>query len=435
MRLLLVVAACRPTRATGSSAGEPTGLAPRPPVPPHTVLVGSAPEEAFGFEVYDLGDTTGDGRREIGVSRLDGGPVTVYAWPLPVGTHAGRDVAVGVLPAFPARDYEVSPAGDANHDGFGDVWFGYTLYHGPLTGDRSGDPGAVRILGWTWAGVVGGFDADGDGWTDVALADDQGGLDVHYGPFTEDRPSRHAPGFDPSRATRVIGAEHGPWVTRYLGALNDPSEVVVTAGMGCVTGGCGGPIRAYDLRGPRGRVLSARDALAVFPGSRFVSAVRPFPDVDGDGLDDVLYLNAVAVTAPVSGRYPETIPGSAPGMRVYRCPGCDVVAPVEDLTGDGLGDLVVRGQGGREWYLLPGDTPGRDDAWLDLPSVGVPFGLPPDARVTLDRLRGVDLDGDALPEVIFWSATYGAGAVWIFRGDDLHAAYVAATAPLERRLD
>jgi len=169
------------------------------------------------------------------------------------------------------------------------------------------------------------------------------------------------------------------------------------------------------------------------------SALGSAGDLDGDGRDDLfvaasswgdidlghLYLATAATVTAVATLDLGDADASYVGDDPSGLLGASEVIRVDDLTGDGVDDLVV-GQGVvDEVYLLDGAEllagwrrPVRDEAWAVVQGTGS-FGL------QVDPLG--DVDGDGLSDVLV-GAPYdeshdigSAGAVWLVPGRDLAA--------------
>jgi hypothetical protein len=412
--------------------GQPnhSDVTPAAPGAPWVVLRGRRGQD-LGKSVMSVGDTDADGLEELAVGYKWG---SLFIAPhLLTPSSDDPDSAVVATHETTVQEHALSPAGDTNRDGFDDVWIGDRLFLGPLKGDYLWYDESFALVDSAATAVEGGFDADGDGWMDMAVSDVRGRTDVHFGPFDDGLRSGHYdPGFDPTRVTQIAGlAQYGTGILVNLGAVNEPGQIALTAGWGCVTGGCD-DTRAYDVRGPRGRILYERDAFAVFE-TLFDFSLQPMGDATGDGLDDVLVHSNVRASAPVQGRYPDNSWSGEPDVpeyHAYHVTSMNLTTPVGDVTGDGLTDLLFtwpKFEGDvflGTWYtVVSGTAPGPGPTWRP-EELGLTLELPPDVMPT--GYAHLNLDGDAYDEIVISSSTTApGGVVYIFRGADLVDGYRA----------
>lgn len=198
---------------------------------------------------------------------------------------------------------------------------------------------------------------------------------------------------------------------RSLAAPGERGSVILIAGSATMPF-CAGSLWAYDVSGPRGRELRFVDALARF-GSYELSV---WPDSDGDGLYDLLYLYQ-PLLSPLAGLYPSATDERWPPVLHFE--GSGRVWPSGDVTGDGLGDLIVQhipAEGGSRWYAVPGSVRG---VGLDVSRHGVRLMSP------ADQWASGDLDLDGLTELI----GNDSDSIWIYTGADIAAAFRAREEP------
>ena len=326
------------------------------------------------------------------------------------GTASWHDRIDGEVGPCVANGYS-APAGDVNRDGYHDFWMGPFLFHGPFDGPTPCDEAAATIEDPVGLVVVGEFDADGDGWTDVAMGAHYQRLTVHYGPFEGTIPGRFSPAFDPSRVTTydTLGCLEDFPQAWNLGALAGPGSAVLAVGENW-SYSCREPIQIVDLAGPRGRALTLDDRLAWMDGADHPEAIG---DWDGDGHPDLYVSHNRILRGPVVGMV-DLLP---PLYREEMDPlDFKILDLVDDLTGDGKPELIVYTAKDGGTYLVPSTIP--PDAYVDVPTVGVRLAFP--YRTIANHTVTGDFDGDgrgdfaaANPE-----ADDGAGAIYVWFGRD-----------------
>jgi hypothetical protein len=401
--------ACVPRSPVTPPPSPPmTGLAPR------TVLLGqwqAANErgDGFGLAAEVIGDTDGDGLPELYVAQSGSGGDLLLSHPLQGGL--AEELVTARLPPGhgPAQ---IAYAGDTNRDGYGDLWLGQRLFRGPLSGSYGWSDAEAVFETYLGRSVVGDFDADGDGWPDVALGGTRQDVVVQYGPF-----EGRMVGYDRSDEelrSEVTVTEAGGDCGE--GPLERLGETLLVAGSATMPL-CEGSRWVYDIAGPRGRRLSFRDAILRFRASE----LEPLPDADGDGQADLLYLGQ-PLSGSLRGELPATTGEAIPVVLSFT--DSEQLHATGDVTGDGLGDLLVQhhpdGEASPSWYVVPGTTRGLG---LEVDDYGVKL-----APLTQDpRWTWGDLDLDGMAEVVASQRNDDqhpgpSGWVWIFTGADIASA-------------
>lgn len=284
-------------------------------------IVGEGEEDSAGFVVAGAGDLDGDGRDDLVVSafhaageRPDEGAVYVLYGPLARGTLSLRDVRDRIVGETPGdhAGIAVAPAGDLNGDGRDDLIVG-APFHG-------------------------------------STADDAGAAYVVHGPVR----GTFNLGF---AAARLTGEGAGDLAGSAVAAVGDVSgDSVPDVVVGAPFNGRGGEHAgaAYVLFGPLDgpRSLSSADLVLVgsAPGEEAGISVAGVPDVDGDGLGELVVgawgarggRGAAYVVHDATRRGERSLaeahvrldgehPDDGAGISVGGC----------DVDGDGLGDVLV----------------------------------------------------------------------------------------------
>jgi hypothetical protein len=300
-----------------------------------------APDPSFDSASYDVaaaGDVNGDGVGDLVV----GADVAVHVF---YGV-AGAPPSLGVtfplgLDTSAQRTVRVTPAGDVDGDGYGDIAF--LAHEWPRSGrveiHRGGPSGVDPVAAWRYGAdaidtvgahvVTGACDANADGFSDLTMRvlDAAGTVrtDLLYGGPTGPVPS---PDVIPAPNTifRCGGDVDGDGYADFLGGIED-------------IGGTGSPRGSLTLfyGAPAGLLRSV--ALDIPPASDMSTG----SDVDADGLvdmiaasgsDGILYLSA---GAPISGAPFERPTGaSPPGFGQHG-------AAIGDVDGDGFDDAAFTG--------------------------------------------------------------------------------------------
>jgi hypothetical protein len=420
--VVLVWAGCIPHFPVVSPPTPPDGLVPRAVLWGRWRAAHEQGVDGLGLAAEVIGDTDGDGLPELYVAQSGSGGDLLLPRPLQGGL-AEEQAAAWLPPGHsPAQ---IAYAGDTDGDGYGDLWLGQRLFRGPLSGKYDWTDADAILETYLGRSVVGDFDADGDGWPDMAMGGPRQDLVVQYGPFEGHRVDYDRS--DEGLLSQITVTEAGEDCGE--GELQHVDEAVLVAGSATMPL-CAGSRWVYDLAGPRGRRLSFQDAKLRLRASD----LEVLPDADGDGKTDLLYLGQ-----PVTGPWPDELPASTDHAFPAALSVTDSaqVHATGDVTGDGLGDLLIQHHAPSEpapsWYVVAGTTRGLG---LDVRAHGVQLGTPSRDSNTqappfyAPRWTWGDLDMDGLAELIASQRNDEqypgpSGWVWIFNGADIARAYRA----------
>ena len=340
---------------------------------------------------------------------------------LPRGRHEIADVWDGAGGADFLDGFVT--AGDVDGDGHMDMWCANRrLYLGPFVGKLLHIKDSVAELECCTTPMLGNFDADGDGVFDLLAGGGQIG-DLHHGPFkglvpiwTKD-PEVTMFGFEDGGCPNGRGAH---LVRDYFGPGDD------LVGIGAPPSDtCSPDTYFYRLRGPRGRRLTHADAVSTAEISTSFITYYSGLDVDNDGRSEV-----------VAGRDFKYVYDNPLDPWFYNTPRAwelgdedRIYAPVGDVNGDGLGDMVAwvdtaHGSGG-SWFglvLAPFDT-SKPLIHNAIPLLdanrrmdGEPIPYEGAGRIAMD------LDGDGLSDLInLETGPEWEGYISIWYGSDIVA--------------
>jgi hypothetical protein len=404
------------TTPTGTTSTSDTGTPPPRPcrsvppsaagLPPSVKLCGSV-GSGLGFPLSNVGPVQGDGRDVLAVEH-DG--LIHLLGPLPPsGDHAVPALAEATIDC----GSHAAPAGDTDRDGVADLWAWRHLFRGPVRGALTCTDSAAG-LDESFSRYTGGFDADGDGWMDVAAGVDSMGFVVHYGPFDGRVPGAGRPRADPRNTTRALWASCEPGTTEpiVLGPLAGPGSMVLGLVDHTFKSECGATYVLYDLTGTRGRGLDRGDALAYGNGTHLIGV----GDWDGDGFQDLAPYYEL-IRGPIEGAmwHFDSMYVLAPGEYLR------VAATVPDIDGDGVHELFAYwDRPDPIFVVLPSSAP-RSGA-IDVGAHAAVLAVPDDVGyVIADHAVGGDFDGDGLGDIAGVSpfAEDHFGGVYIWYGRDI----------------
>ncbi len=362
-------------------------------------LVGEAPDDHAGWSVAGAGVINRDGFNDVlvGAYGANEGAGAAYLVLGPMeGTIslADADATLRGEQDLSAVGFSVAGVGDLDADGYPDIAIGayghdspaqddigaVYVFRGPLTGVRSTATAHATLLGvgegdWFGYSVSGAGDVDADGHDDLLVGapgvfrggPDAGAAYLFSGPFAGTRTSAG------SRA-QLLGQSENDRAGGSVGGGGDVdgdgfADVVVGAWLadgpagdnptGTVDAGA-----AYVVRGPfEGAIDLATEADATVHGPHANAAagfaVDVAPDVDGDGLDD-LVIGVVkdrsggtdagaawVLHGPFEGAISlaEDVRGTKLVGEVWDDRAGASVAGVGDTDGDGYGDVVIGAHG------------------------------------------------------------------------------------------
>ena len=390
-----------------------------------------------------VGDVTGDGVDDLVMGTLArgsfGGAAILAGGPRVSGDidGVGHRIEVGSGSSGASRSVGV---GDVDGDGVADIGIGVPyatddgvrIVLGPVTGDRMLESAIwIAAAPGVFAGHGGDLgDVDGDGLEDAVIgahADSEGGswagaVWVVYGPLDADVD------LESEGDVKIVSEEDSSGTGRWVRADGDyngdgVSDILAGSPLSSIAAPQGGG--AYVVYGPPPDDLFFSDADCIFLGTSpndYVGTGLGYGDVDGDGVDDVLLGGVGSGTA--GSAYVFLAPGgtlttadaelSFAGDAVAESLGTDLRGG--DLDGDGLGEVLLGAYGAERFggavYVYRGPAPGT-------------YG-PSDADVRLLGTGGEnagvsvqigDLDADGAPEVFVGASAYaGKGGVYTFTG-------------------
>jgi hypothetical protein len=441
---------------------------------------GTGAYDWLGWSAKAAGDLNGDGFSDIviGITGEDEGSGDAGAAWVYYGSAAGLPSQfspswVGRTGLFAGNfGHSVSPAGDVNGDGYGDLIVGQPrdasvsgqrafVYLGSATGLRAsfnntnslgdwkavGGPtfNGVNAFGWS---VASAGDVNGDGFDDVvvgapAFSPDASTIAAGQALIWLGRSNFGDPALGTSddgnagNAAGVIGTgvahrKLGQAVAG-VGDVNADGFDDVVVGAPGWSSNAGRIILLTGRNTPTGGV-NISDQIDGPAGSAFGQSVGPAGDVNGDGYADVLVgapawnggrgqvqLYAGAPSAPFLNflqSWTGTSPGDSLGLAVHTA---------GDVNGDGLADVMI----GRGVYKFNGTDPGAAQLYY-----GVLGGAPsftPDWSVTGPIYNTIqqssaygfsvasagDVDGDGYGEFIVGAPHYGQsewGHAYVYKG-------------------
>jgi hypothetical protein len=408
----LLLGAGRLTNLEGASVffGGPTGL-PGETTPSWTIA-GVQAGAGLGTVAAAAGDVDGDGRADIAVasplydgSLTDEGQVAIFhgasgvptstaVWAVDSGQGGARFAS------------SLSPAGDVNGDGYGDIIVGAQAYdNGQLEEGRAwvyfgSSAGLSTSAGWrppdtdrtnTHLGISvnGAGDVNGDGYSDVIV--------------------------------ETSAQDTGTEMYVYQGSASGLPQTAAWTKAGLATGGHGvGDVNGdgYSDIEVRGAVYSGSPSgLATSPGWTVVGAVAA-GDVNGDGYSDMMLRNGKSIAfyagsaVGPSSTATSTLTAPAGSTTSFG----DYVTAAGDINGDGYGDIAV----GEPNYANRQAAEGRVLVYLGSAS-GISAN--PSALIesnVIDRRLGSvasagDLNGDGYADLLI-TGTPNESDVWAYLG-------------------
>jgi len=313
---------------------------------------------------------------------------------------------------------------DQDGDGIDDLWLGHKLLAGPLLGQAHDPTGPSAVVlaeletntqGSSIDGMVlaAGFDADDDGHGDVLVGHALGGDPhiVHYGPLSGTVPSGRTGAHPEATVLGVTGCGLLYGYT-FLPDAFGPGLHGFATGSGDPVGGChSSDQQVYALHHPRGTL--APDPVATYAWGS--SELAPLPDLTGDGLPEVAYFSehdgaGWAQASPLQGAV-----GQPPTAEVDVRHGY-LTGLLGDVNGDGIKDMrgqwvYDEGRSVKVWLLSPHPQP------IDLSN-----GL--EAPGHWGTVHHADIDGDGLDDLVYRPRS-NDDVLHLTTGADITAAWAA----------
>ncbi|MEI8254369.1 MAG: FG-GAP-like repeat-containing protein [Deltaproteobacteria bacterium] len=387
----------------GGGADAGPGLLGSTASPSHEFFVGSRGAVPDG-QIGQVLDVNGDGLADVAIGAPSSNEVHVY-----LGTTSGLTRTPVRLSGVSGSGYgtSVSPAGDIDGDGYGDLLVGatgesrvYVIYGEPTgLGTRSAFAAGPLGIGFgasvSWAG-----DTDGDGFGDVIVGATSAQQAFLF--------RGSAAGLDPTARALGLPSDSGrPFYVAVAGAGDINAD-----GFADILVGSASPSAAQVFLGSARGLAEPPITLSAPPGAAgFGVSLSGAGDVDADGFADLLVgasgsNQAFVVRGSRAG--PVTSPIALAAPATARSFGY-AVASAGDANADGYGDLVIGAFGSRSAYLFNGGPSGPTTPPATLPtppSGGLRFGS------AVSGAGDVDGDGDAEILVGDWSASQ----VWYYPG-------------------
>ncbi|KAK7973640.1 elongation factor Tu GTP binding domain-containing protein [Apiospora arundinis] len=356
-------------------------------------IIGSGAGRA---ESVFLADMNGDGMDDYMVVNPDTGAVRIW-WnygPDPDWVNGWKFVDGGeIASGVPHANWATLRFPDINGDGRADYVYigeGGALKHHMNTGSDGGQDVLFEAMGGIATGAASDIsklifgDMDGDGRDDYLIWDDIGGLTGFLNQPT-------------NREGVPLYVDQGPAKTIADGITQNPDFIHLAD-----LDGDGKDDYAYiDANG----AIQLWWNRGTADTSMAIDGVR-FADIDGDGVDDYVWLDAATgaptvfvnkgpntddslgwLWEPLNGGRP-IASGAAPAARVQ----------FGDIDGDGKDDYLVLDAktGALDLYLNRGPDASRAERWRWEPVGQIATGLGPGAHV-----RFADIDGDGMDDYIF----------------------------------
>jgi hypothetical protein len=416
--------ACDPPSADGKGFCSQVCQFTIPSTAADFTLLGDSDFARLGMQVAVV-DFNGDGREDLAAVTLDPPSIILIPGPL-IADDGMANEASTVAYASEVNVLRMSPGGDINHDGFGDLavvesmgggaWFvlgNSTLTPVSLTHEDHLE-GGIRIAGppgdfnYPWRNIleVAVFDIDNDGNEDMIglVQQDPGGICVLHGPLSADQT------YDCGAGDLVLKVKPEPyWPDGECLKMTVTVGPIGTEGLPGIVFGysgndLGSPVDAGRIWAFYGGVTGYHEDLddiawMTVSGTRYADCLGyrlALADVNADGISEIVSREqAFSTTSTGAFKYPND------GTTLFEL--SNELELVADIDGNGADDLLTPFN---IWFSLP-------DAQGGVHLVSVPIG--PASSVAVGNFDGNEALDLVVAQDRFPSAGYQeGGAVWVF---------------------
>jgi hypothetical protein len=374
---------CTPTP---TPPGPVTWDGPLSEIAPVTTFVNGA---ASKYGELLAADFNGDGIGDIAVQTTAG--VEVWFGPVPAGEVELGTASVHILIPVTTPRSTLTAAGDLDGDGTAEIGIGPWFSEVPSSGDVSADAAPVAtILPDIHYGKV--VDVDGDAVMDLVSARYES-VAVAYGPIAGEIALPDGLEAAPSAETATLRAPESCEWSHPFAILPDVNgsgaPELLVLGHNPYDGCMGvGERFVWELGDLRGQIRTTADVI-----SNGYEDVSPFPDVDGDGVQEFAYLSRMYHAADLV-----TLGSAAVPFASLSGTG-SIFVPLIDLNADGCSEVIAISES-RARIVDGAQVLGT----IDPAVAGYAYDQPYGAHIALD------VTGDGVLDVIDTGGTIVSGA-------------------------